>query len=439
MSRIGYGSIMTKNPAESLTKTIIDGLTCPAGRKDVLKFDSEVNGLGIRVTSAGGKIFFFQYRRAGRLRRQVVGRYGAMTLHQARSAAEELLAAVKAGGDPVGEVEARNAAEAALAAARAVDAAFTVEVLLARWAATALADRSAKYRAEAPRSVRVLLGPLKDAPAASIKAADVQHLVDAAIVRTPVQAVMARDYGRAAFNWAMKRHYVAANPFGAVVIERRAKARDRVLSDTELADAWRAAGKVAYPFGPLVRLMILTLQRRGEVAGMTWQELSPNLATWTIPRDRAKNGREHVVHLVEPARTILRSIPRAIDSDLVFTTTGDSVVSGFKSARIVLSREIGLAVAPAANNERRSPVPWVLHDFRRTGVTKLAELGIPPHIADRILNHVNGTIRGVMAIYQKFEFLPERQRALELWAAHVLANAGEQPIASNVAEFPRNR
>lgn len=429
---------MAKKLADSLTKSIIDRLVPVPGKRDRMLFDGEIAGFGVRATSAGHKVFFFQYRHGGQLRRYKIGAYGAMTLHQARTAAEALRVAVAAGGDPVGATKAAEAAREAAVAARAVEDAFTVTVLLDRWAATALADRSATYRKEAPRAVRVLLGPLAASPAPSLTKRQVQGAVDAAIVTTPVQGVMARNYGRAAFNWAMRRGYVTANPFAAIAIERRERPRDRVLTDAELGDIWRATGSMVYPFGPLIRIMVLTMQRRGEVAGMTWREVSPDLATWTIPAARAKNGRQHQVHLVEAARVILRSVPRAPNCDLVFTTTGTSVVSGFNRARTVLAAKIGMATTPAAPSGTGSPAAWVLHDFRRTGVTKLAELGIAPHIADRILNHVAGTIRGVMATYQRFEFLPERQRALEIWAAHVLAVAEGEPAASNVTTFPRS-
>ncbi len=419
-----------------LTKSEIDALTCPPGRRDILVFDIETTGLLVRVTEAGRKIFMVQYRAGGKLRRSKLGQYGKITLHEARTQVEAIRTAAEAGGDPIAEGAAKKAAAAAAAAVQAETDAFTVAALLDRWQAIALADRAAHYRYEAPRGVRNLLGKRVNAPARSITRAEIQKLVDTTALRVPVQAMMARNHGRAAYNWAMKRGYVETNPFAAVIIERRMQARDRVLSDTELAEAWRAAGAVPYPFGPLVQLMILTMQRRGEVAGMSWTELSPDLATWTIPRERAKNGRTHVVHLVEPARAILRQIPRAIDSDLVFTTTGRPV-SGFKSAKALLVRQIAADASPGAKPERRLPVSWVLHDFRRTGVTKLAELGIAPHIADRILNHVAGTIRGVMATYQRFEFLPERQRALELWGAHVLAVATGAPADAGVIEFPR--
>ena len=159
-----------------------------------------------------------------------------------------------------------------------------------------------------------------------------------------------------------------------------------------------------------MRLLLLTAQRRDEVAAMRWSELSPDLAVWTVPKERAKNGRAHLVHLAPQARAVLAAVPRVKGRDLVFTTSGRAPVSGFAKAKERLDRLSGVR-------------DWRLHDCRRTAVTWMAGAGFPPHVADRLLNHVEGAIRGVAAVYQRGEFLPERRAALEAWAGHVLACA----------------
>jgi integrase len=274
----------------------------------------------------------------------------------------------------------------------------------------------------------------------------------------------------------MKRGLVAFNPFADVVIERRIASRDRVLTDDELKVVWRAACDQPYPFGPAVQLMILKLQRLSEVTGMAWSELAPDFSRWTIPAVRAKNRRAHVVHLSAPAREILQElharrkavaanapIRRASDAaadtagpqeaaepdiDLIFTVTGVTPVSRVGKARRALdpvkkqpdgtdAAVPAQTLAQVATKERapkveRARTDWRFHDFRRTGVSKMAELGIPPHVADRVLNHVSGAISGVAAVYQRFEFLPERARALDVWAAHVLALGASESTDSNV-------
>ena len=115
-------------------------------------------------------------------------------------------------------------------------------------------------------------------------------------------------YGRAAFAWAVKRGAVRVNPFAALPVAKGIAKRERVLSDPEIAEIWRAAGDAAAPYGTIVRLLILTGQRRGEVAGMVWNEISDDLATWTMPGERTKNGAAHIVPLSPPARDLLKAL-----------------------------------------------------------------------------------------------------------------------------------
>jgi integrase len=200
-------------------------------------------------------------------------------------------------------------------------------------------------------------------------------------------------------------------------------ARERVLSDDELHDVWNAAGGLGYPFAGCIQILILTVSRREEVAGMCWSEIAPDLSAWTIPAARAKNGKAQIVHMSEPARAILRTLPRMANQDLIFSTNGKTAVSGFSKAKLRLDAALVAKCekdAAASSGEVTPIPPWVFHDFRRTAVTWLAGAGgFPPHIADRLLNHVGGTISGVAAVYQRNQFLAERAAALDAWGAHV--------------------
>jgi integrase len=399
--------------------------------------------------------------------RLTLGRYGELTPAAARREAEAVRGLVRAGRDPQAERAAARAEAKRAEAERKRQAeadTFTLRKLVDRWAEIGLADRSASHQVEAPRALRTCFAGLLDRPAAAVGPAAVQRVVDGLAKQKPVMARRARDYGRAMFNWAVRRRLVPANPFAGVAIEGRETSRDRVLSDAELGEAWRAAGGLGYPFGPFLQLLILTLQRRGEVAGMRWRELSYDLATWTLPAERTKNRIEHIVHLAEPARAILRELPRLKGTALVFhavppaeraaNADGAGVrpaeakppgrtrpISGFSDAKGRLLEAIAKDRAKAAAERGKEALPlpaldWRVHDFRRTGVTALARLGIPPHVADRLLNHVQGSaIRGVAAVYQRHDFLAERAAALRTWAAHVLAVADGRPVADNVVEL----
>src|SRR4051794_39700898 len=145
-------------------------------------------------------------------------------------------------------------------------------------------------------------------------------------------------------------------------------------------------------------MALLTLQRREEVAGMKWSEISPDLTTWTIPAGRMKNHKAHDVHLSEPARKILRSIPRTNGCDFVFTTNGRTSSSGFSRAKSVLDARI------AERNGGATMPQWHLHDFRRTGVSKLADLGVDSIVADKLLAHKPTRLAGVASVYQRHAF-----------------------------------
>src|SRR5262249_55603348 len=155
-----------------------------------------------------------------------------------------------------------------------------------------------------------------------------------------------------------------------------------------------------------------------EVGGMRWSELDLERREWTIPRERAKNAKTSTVHLPDFAVEILEQLPRIGDSDFVFTTTERTPASGFSRAKRRLDELMG------------NPPEGTLHDLRRTGASGMARLNVPPHVVDKILNHVSGTIRGVSAIYNRFTYLPERKAALDAWARFVESLV--RPGASNV-------
>jgi integrase len=173
--------------------------------------------------------------------------------------------------------------------------------------------------------------------------------------------------------------------------------RERVLDDGEIVKFWRACGSVeeggiGWPFGPVFKLLLLTAQRRDEVAGMCWSELDIEGKVWHLPGSRTKNRKAHDVHLSDQAIEIIESLPRIEPlsgrPDFVFTTTRCAPVSGFASAKAQVSKRMGVADAD-----------WRLHDLRRTYTTGMARLGIAEHVADKVLNHTSGTISGVKRIY----------------------------------------
>ena len=154
-----------------------------------------------------------------------------------------------------------------------------------------------------------------------------------------------------------------------------------------------------------------------------------------------KNGKPHDVHLSEPARDVLRAVTRIEGRDFVLSTTGTTPVSGFSKAKGQLDAAVMEARIKAASTAGKEPaalVPWRLHDLRRTGVSKLAALGIDSIVADKLLAHRPAKLQGVAAVYQRHDFAAERARALDTWAAHVLRCSKGQELASNVVPLARS-
>jgi integrase len=427
--RVRSGSAKPDVAMPKLTDRFLSTFMPADGAKDRLAFDTECRGLGIRATAGGGKVFLVQWtdRATGRKVREPLGAWGALTVDKAREAARIRLGRVAAGHDPKAERAARKAEDdrqRAETTRAKVAAAYTLEKLVEEWAELHLAGKRGRYASEAERALRVAFRVHLTRPAAALDYGAVTEVLDALAAggRAPM-ASRTMAYGRACYGWAVKRRKLALNPFqGLPVIQGGSPTRDRVLTEAEVGAIWRAAGGLGYPFGPLVRLLLLTAQRREEVAAMRWSEISADGSTWTLPAARAKNGRAHVVHLSAPAQEVLAGVKRIKSQDFVFSTTGTTAASGFSRAKRALDTalEVEGAAAPSAIDQA-APPSWRFHDFRRTAVTWLAGAGFPPHVADRLLNHVGGTISGVAAVYQRSEFLAERRAALDAWGAHILA------------------
>jgi len=205
------------------------------------------------------------------------------------------------------------------------------------------------------------------------------------------------------FSWCSERDLIDTNPCTDVKRPAKLKARDRILTNRELAHIWLAAGATDYPFGPIVQLLALTGQRRGEVANMHWLHVDRQAAVWDIPKELTKSSRAHVVPLSQTAMSIIDELPRLHEAFL-FPATGSSTTtfSGFGKCKKRFDQTCQVS-------------DWTLHDLRRTAATGMAELGVAPHVVERVLNHSSGTFAGVAGVYNRFSYVDEMRAALELW------------------------
>jgi integrase len=178
---------------------------------------------------------------------------------------------------------------------------------------------------------------------------------------------------------------------------------------------------MAWPYGHIIQLLMLTAQRCGEVAAMRWSEVDFGGKTWTIPKEKAKNGIEHVVPLSDQALVVLNALPRITgDRDpLVFcSVNGKTPVTGFSTAKVRMD-ELVLNIL-RADRPDAEPVPgWTIHDLRRTATSGMARLGVAPHVADAVLNHKSGAIKGVAAVYNRYKYENEKVAALATWGQFV--------------------
>jgi integrase len=421
-----------------ITKRTVDA-TGP-GEKDVFVWDSELKGLGLKVTPAGQKSYLLQYRMGGRgtpTRRINLGKHGIeVTPDQARDQAIRLRGLIKQGVDPVQERKAGIAQLNADAEERKRDTVgATVDLYLGRYAKRHM--RPSTYAETARTLFRDVKGPLGNRPIHELTRRDVTKLLDDIVDRgSPSHANHVLSYLRAMLNWAVDREIIASNPIVRMKAPSVVVSRDRSLDDDEIRLFWHACGTLGWPFGPLLKLLLLTDQRRDEVAHMRWSELDLGKRLWTLPRERVKNNKEHIVHLSELAAEIVRELPK-VHEHLVFTTNGERPVSGFGRAKDRLDAKMTELLRSELNKgdrggdaEKARIEPFTIHDLRRTTATGMARLTIAPHIVDKILNHVSGSIEGVAAIYNRHAYLEERKAALEAWGRHVELLL--QPAPSNV-------
>jgi len=392
--------------AKALTTKGLENLNPGSARREVP--DGLLPGLYFVLQPSGQASWACRYRADGRSRKLTLGSYPGLDLKAARGLARDALRKVAAGDDPAAD---KKAARRAPAAAHD-DIARVAKTFLDRYAKPNC--REASWR-EAERILnREILPVWGGRRLSSIARQDVHALLDAIADRgSPVMANRTLAALRRMCSWAVEREIILISPCEKVKAPAAEISRDRVLTDDELRLIWGGAEAIGWPFGPIVRMLILTGQRRSEAAGMRWREIDLASRTWTIPKERCKNGVEHVVPFSSAAIEILESAPR-IAGDLVFTFNGHTVPDGFDPAKKRLDTWIAGRMGAALP-------AWRLHDLRRTFASGSARLGVQLPVVEKLLNHTSGTFRGVAGVYQRHDFASEQRAAVETWARHVQA------------------
>ena len=341
-------------------------------------------GLYLIVQPTGAKTWAVRYRLHGRSHKHTIGRYPIFDLKAAREAGTKALRAVAEGRQPREQQ------------ADSVDAA--IAQFMERYAKQRYRPRSLQ---ETERILnRHVLAHWRGRKLDSITRHDVRALLDG--VSAPVMANRIHAFLSKFFSWAVEADLLTNSPVTRIKRPFAERSRDRVLTDAELKAVWQAAEKEGYPFGAIVQLLVLTGQRRGEVAGMKWSEVVGD--TWTLPKERTKNAKLHTVPLSRQAAAIVTASPHI--SDFVFSVNGTSAARGFTRSKRRFDALAGFS-------------DWHLHDLRRTTASGMARLGVNLPVIERALNHVSGSFAGIVGVYQRHEFAEEKRAALQLWADHV--------------------
>jgi len=394
----------------NVTKTSVNGLV-PTERDQFL-WDAKVPGFGVKVTPKGTRVYLYQYRMGGRgtkVKRYTIGRHGVVTAENARKEAKRLAMMVAQGIDPRAEKIERSREEVELAFPTYLDA-FAKECLAVEWKASA-DEVEAMLRTYALPHLRT-----KSLPA--ITRGDISAIIRP-VRSKPASASKLFAVLRRLFRWAVSEGDLSASPMDLMEAPQPPKARDRWLNDEDLVRVWDASHSLGYPFGPMIRLLILTGARRNEVAELPWKELDRAASLWSLPASRAKNREASDIPIAGLALSELDNVAeRSTGSDwpksgLVFTTTGRTPVSGFSRAKQRLDKLIAEQGGDDGIDD------WNLHDLRRTLATGMQRLGVRFEVTEAILNHKSGSRAGVAGIYQRHHWGPEKSAALQAWSDHI--------------------
>lgn len=438
----------------TITKAVVEKAK-PAA-KDSFVWDDKLVGFGLKVTPAGGRVYLAQFREGqgtgAPIRRVTIGKHGEpWTAEGARDEAARILAHAKLGHRRATEKHRKRRSrrpEGTGPAKGSVGHAFQ------DYDTKALSKL--RSGGEIKRTIEKDVLPVwgEATPLVRIDKADLLN------VRTKIiedrgadtMADLTLRRARTFLRWCAAAGLIEDAPGQGIRATAKRRRRKRTHSEAELRLIWLACGRLAEtawsPYARATQLLMILAQRRDEVGTMEWSELrlDGNDPHWLIPPEKAKNEEGHIVHLPALAVDLLRAVPRLVTSDgkpspFVFTSTGNRPLNGWSHfvpdlhamTRTVQAEE---AVAAGVDPESVPPVPhWVLHDLRRSFVSGLAALKVPPHVADRVLNHVGESFDTVQATYNTFEFIDERRDAMVAWARRLALIVDGRP--GNVVEMPR--
>jgi integrase len=350
-------------------------------------WDTKCVGFGARRQTNKGVHYYVRFRHNGSQIVKSIGRHGApWTPDTARTRARELLGVVAGGNDPFAQPLSSEGFGA------------EIERYLERKRA-ALKPRSF---IETARHLRKYALPLYKLRLAQIDRRTIAVLLgQIESASGPIARNRLRSSLSAFYAWAIQEGLTEINPVQGTGMVDEGGGRERVLTQDELRKLWHALGDDR--FSDIVRLLLLTGQRRTEIGGLQWSEVDLKRGMIVLPPDRTKNGRQHELPLSTQALAILARQPHRNSSDYLF---GERAFNNWDRRK----QEV---------DQRARIAPYRLHDLRRTCATQLGELGVQPHHIEAILNHYSGHRSGVAGVYQRAKYADEMRTALQRWNDYV--------------------
>jgi integrase len=399
--------------ARGLTAKAIENAKPGPTRREIP--DAGCRGLYLVVQPSGARSWAVRYRHEGQSRKLTLP--GLLSLAAARKQATAALAELAGGVDPATKERQSKASAAKANAERARD---TFLALSRQFLDLYAAKKTRENTYVHYKRMLEIAGEHWGAKSIhEIRRRDIVELLDKIAVDRPVLANRTLAVLSKFFRWLAGRDVVESSP--CVGVERPAEEipRDRVLSDDELRRLWLACDQIGGRIGAFVKVLLLTGQRRSEVAGIEQSEIEGDL--WTLPSERVKNARVHVVPLARQVVEIIDSQP-PVEKDYVFTGSKRKRIGSFTRYK----DQIDAIMKPDS--------PWVFHDLRRTCASGMSRLGVSVPVVEKVLNHAGGTFAGVVGTYNRYDHLPEKRAALQRWADHVEAIVNGNP-AQNVVQL----
>jgi len=380
-----------------LNAKTITALALPLGKVDHIVWDDEIAGFGHRMRiGAGGKMlksWILQYKHAGATRRLLLGSVAALGAEQARAAARKARAKVELGQDPQADKVARRDKDR-----------HTMRALVEEYLAARKSEVRPRTLVEISRYLTEHFKSFGNMPVDTVTRRDVAaRLVAIKNKSGAATASAARNALSAFFVWAMGEGLAESNPVIGTNAPKTNGARSRVLSDDELVRVWNACDDGS-EHSAVVRLLILASCRRAEIGDICWSWFAPDMSSFTIPVEHSKNKRAHTLPVLAAMRSILETVPHMANRDQLFGERSHGFTRWHCKSEL---------------DERSGVTDWTLHDIRRTVATRMADLGILPHVIEAVLNHQSGSKRGVAGTYNRSPYWNDMRNALATWHDHL--------------------